>query len=74
MITPNHHEAESVTHMRIRSAADAREAARRFRERAKSDAVLITRGEHGMWLLGPMARMVTTSKSSCRPKPERSPT
>ena len=53
MITPNHHEAESVTHMRIRSAADAREAARRFRERAKSDAVLITRGEHGMWLLGP---------------------
>ncbi len=53
VITPNHHEAESVTHMRIRSAADAREAARRFRDRAKSDAVLITRGEHGMWLLGP---------------------
>ena len=53
VITPNHHEAESVTHMRIRSTADAREAARRFRERAGSDAVLITRGEHGMWLLGP---------------------
>ncbi len=53
VITPNHHEAEAVTHMRIRSAADAREAARRFREHAKSDAVLITRGEHGMWLLGP---------------------
>ncbi len=53
IVTPNHHEAESVTHMRIRTAADAREAARRFRERARSEAVLITRGEHGMWLLGP---------------------
>jgi rfaE bifunctional protein kinase chain/domain len=53
VITPNHHEAELVTHMRIRTAADAREAARRFRDRAKSDAVLITRGEQGMWLLGP---------------------
>ncbi len=52
VITPNHHEAESVTHMRIRSSEDARAAARRFRERAGSDAVLITRGEHGMWLLG----------------------
>jgi D-beta-D-heptose 7-phosphate kinase/D-beta-D-heptose 1-phosphate adenosyltransferase len=50
-ITPNHHEAEAVTHMRIRSSADARDAARRFRERARCDAVLITRGEHGMWLL-----------------------
>jgi D-glycero-beta-D-manno-heptose-7-phosphate kinase len=55
VITPNHHEAESVTHMRIRSAADAREGARRFRDRAGSSAVLITRGEHGMWLLGPCA-------------------
>jgi D-glycero-beta-D-manno-heptose-7-phosphate kinase len=53
VITPNHHEAESVTHMRIRSSADAREAARRFRERARCESVLITRGEHGMWLLGP---------------------
>jgi D-beta-D-heptose 7-phosphate kinase/D-beta-D-heptose 1-phosphate adenosyltransferase len=53
VITPNHHEAESVTHMRIRNTADAREAARRFRERASSAAVLITRGEHGMWLLAP---------------------
>jgi D-beta-D-heptose 7-phosphate kinase/D-beta-D-heptose 1-phosphate adenosyltransferase len=51
VITPNHHEAEAVTHMRIRSTEDAREAARRFRGRAGSDAVLITRGEHGMWLL-----------------------
>jgi rfaE bifunctional protein kinase chain/domain len=51
LVTPNHHEAESVTHMRIRTSSDAREAARRFRERARCDSVLITRGEHGMWLL-----------------------
>jgi D-glycero-beta-D-manno-heptose-7-phosphate kinase len=53
LITPNHHEAEAVTHMRIRTAAEARDAARRFRERTGCDGVLITRGEHGMWLLGP---------------------
>jgi D-beta-D-heptose 7-phosphate kinase/D-beta-D-heptose 1-phosphate adenosyltransferase len=51
VITPNHHEAEAVTHMRIRTDADAREAARRFRDRARCRAVLITRGEQGMWLL-----------------------
>ncbi len=51
IVTPNHYEAEAVTHMRIRSDADAREAARRFRERANCQSVLITRGEHGMWLL-----------------------
>jgi D-beta-D-heptose 7-phosphate kinase/D-beta-D-heptose 1-phosphate adenosyltransferase len=53
LVTPNHHEAEAVTHMRIRTDAEAREAARRFRERAGCDGVMITRGEHGMWLLGP---------------------
>jgi rfaE bifunctional protein kinase chain/domain len=51
VITPNHMEAEAVTHMRIRSTADARDAARRFRDRAGCASVLITRGEHGMWLL-----------------------
>jgi D-beta-D-heptose 7-phosphate kinase/D-beta-D-heptose 1-phosphate adenosyltransferase len=50
LVTPNHHEAEAVAHMRIRTADDAREAARRFRERAACENVLITRGEHGMWL------------------------
>lgn len=50
-ITPNHHEAETATHMRIRTDGDARAAARAFRERARSGGVLITRGEHGMWLL-----------------------
>jgi len=53
VITPNHHEAESVTHMRIRTSADALAAARRFRERAACESVLVTRGEHGMTLLGP---------------------
>ena len=53
VITPNHHEAEAVTHMRIRSSEEARAAARRFRERAECESVLITRGEHGMVLLGP---------------------
>ena len=53
LVTPNHHEAEAVTHMRIRSDAEARDAARRFRERAGCESVIITRGEHGMWVLGP---------------------
>jgi rfaE bifunctional protein kinase chain/domain len=51
LVTPNHHEAEAVTHMRIRSTEEARLAARRFRERARCTNVLITRGEHGMYLL-----------------------
>lgn len=50
IVTPNHHEAEAVAHMRIRSGDEAGEAARRFRTRAQCDNVLITRGEHGMWL------------------------
>lgn len=50
LITPNHHEAEAVTHMRIRTAEDAGDAARRFRDRSGCDSVLITRGEQGMWL------------------------
>ena len=53
VITPNHHEAEAVAHLRIRSDADAREAARRFRERSGCGSVLITRGEHGMYLHTP---------------------
>jgi len=50
LITPNHHEAETATHRRIQSDDDARGVARDFRERAKCEGVLITRGEHGMWL------------------------
>jgi D-glycero-beta-D-manno-heptose-7-phosphate kinase len=55
LVTPNHHEAEVATHIRIRTDGDAREAARAFRERAQCEAVLITRGEHGMWLSEPQA-------------------
>lgn len=51
LVTPNHHEAEIATHMRIRSDAEAGAAARAFRERACCGSVLITRGEQGMWLL-----------------------
>jgi rfaE bifunctional protein kinase chain/domain len=50
LITPNHHEAEVATHMRIRDDADARAAARAFRALARSTSVMITRGEHGLWL------------------------
>ena len=51
IITPNHHEAEIATHSRIRSATDARLAAHAFRDRARCDAILMTRGDQGMWLL-----------------------
>jgi D-beta-D-heptose 7-phosphate kinase/D-beta-D-heptose 1-phosphate adenosyltransferase len=51
LVTPNHHEAEAVTLIRVRSDEDARRAARAFRDRARCSSVLITRGEHGMWLL-----------------------
>jgi D-beta-D-heptose 7-phosphate kinase/D-beta-D-heptose 1-phosphate adenosyltransferase len=53
VITPNHHEAEAVTLMRIRTSEEARLAALRLRERTGCHSVLITRGEHGMWLLAP---------------------
>jgi D-beta-D-heptose 7-phosphate kinase/D-beta-D-heptose 1-phosphate adenosyltransferase len=50
LITPNHHEAEVATHTRIRTDADARAAARAFRALARATSVMITRGEHGLWL------------------------
>jgi len=51
LVTPNHHEAEIATHMRIRTHEDAVRAAEVFRQRARCERVLITRGEHGMCLL-----------------------
>lgn len=51
IITPNHHEAEAMAQRRIRTDDEAREAARTIRERSGAQSVLITRGEHGMWLL-----------------------
>jgi rfaE bifunctional protein kinase chain/domain len=56
LITPNHHEAELMTHRVIRTADDARLAARALHERTGSN-VIITWGEHGMWILD------TTSKT-----------
>ena len=52
LITPNHHEAEAATHLRIRSDEEAGAAATLFRDRAQCEAVLMTRGDQGMWLLG----------------------
>ena len=53
LVTPNHHEAEAATGRHIRSDEDARTAGRDLRERLRCHAVLITRGEHGMWLAAP---------------------
>jgi D-beta-D-heptose 7-phosphate kinase/D-beta-D-heptose 1-phosphate adenosyltransferase len=55
LVTPNHHEAETATHRRIRTDEEARAAAADFRARAGCESVLITRGEHGMWLSHPAA-------------------
>jgi D-beta-D-heptose 7-phosphate kinase/D-beta-D-heptose 1-phosphate adenosyltransferase len=50
LITPNHHEAELMTQTVIRSPDDVRRAARLLHERTGA-SVLITWGEHGMWVL-----------------------
>jgi D-beta-D-heptose 7-phosphate kinase/D-beta-D-heptose 1-phosphate adenosyltransferase len=51
IVTPNHHEAETATHRRVRSREEARDAARLFRERAGCRDVLMTHGDQGIWLL-----------------------
>jgi D-beta-D-heptose 7-phosphate kinase/D-beta-D-heptose 1-phosphate adenosyltransferase len=50
VITPNHHEAEAATLMRVRTADEAREAERAFQERSRCHSVLMTRGDQGMYL------------------------
>jgi len=55
VITPNHAEAEVAAHMRVRSEEEAATAARIFRDRTRCGSVLMTRGDQGMWLLGPDA-------------------
>ncbi len=50
VVTPNHHETEMATQRPLRTDEDAAAAGRLLRRRVKCDAVLITRGEHGMWL------------------------
>ena len=52
-----------VTLMRIRSAEEAPPAAYRFRERVGCESVLITRGEHGMWLLAPSGEYVAPAEA-----------
>ena len=51
LVTPNQMEAETATHARIRTDDEARDAARRLRERLACASVVITRGEQGMWVL-----------------------
>jgi D-glycero-beta-D-manno-heptose-7-phosphate kinase len=53
LVTPNHHEAEAITHMRVRHDRDVAACARRVSELTGCRNVLITRGEHGMWLHTP---------------------
>lgn len=50
LVTPNHVEAESATNSRITTHEDARRASVALRQRIGVESVLITRGEHGMWL------------------------
>lgn len=49
VITPNHREAEAMSGHAIRTAADARKAAQLIHD-ASGASVLITRGEHGMYV------------------------
>ena len=51
LVTPNSHEAEAATLLRVRDEDSARATARAFRARVKCGSVLITRGDQGMWLL-----------------------
>jgi D-glycero-beta-D-manno-heptose-7-phosphate kinase len=56
LVTPNDHEAEIATHLRVRTTGEAVAAAQLFRDHTGCFDVLITRGEHGMCLLnGPDA-------------------
>ncbi len=50
LLTPNHHEAEQASLVRIRTTDDARRAALGLCETLRVDGVLITWGEHGLWL------------------------
>ncbi|MGV1098467.1 D-glycero-beta-D-manno-heptose-7-phosphate kinase [Thiovibrio sp. JS02] len=50
IITPNHHEAERMSGMSIRSEADLQTAAHLLQKQLNCDSVLITRGEAGMAL------------------------
>lgn len=51
LITPNHHEALSMTNLEADTDEGLHLAARKIRERLSCDAVLITRGDRGIMLL-----------------------
>ena len=65
LLTPNHHEAELMTATRIRTPDDARRAARSLHAATQAN-ILITWGEHGMWLLDASARRQWNSPSRLR--------
>ena len=50
LITPNHHEASLMTQSPVRTDDEARAAARLLHDRTGA-SVVITRGDHGMWIL-----------------------
>ena len=50
LLTPNHHEAELMTQMLVRTPDDVRRAAQLIHERSGA-SVLVTWGELGMWIL-----------------------
>jgi rfaE bifunctional protein kinase chain/domain len=52
LITPNHHEALRMSNMEDDSDEGLRNAAKAIQKRLNCDAVLITRGDKGMMLLG----------------------
>jgi rfaE bifunctional protein kinase chain/domain len=58
LVTPNQLEAELATGVRIRDDADVAEAGRRILATLRCEAVLVTRGEHGMSLFRPGRRAV----------------
>lgn len=60
LLTPNHHEAELMTQTSIRVPEDARTAARILHERTGA-SIVITWGEHGMWVLDATTGSLTES-------------
>lgn len=61
LLTPNHHEAELMTKITIRSDEDAARAARALHQ-ATGASIIITRGEHGMWVLDASRSTLDESK------------
>ncbi len=65
IVTPNLGEAQAASGISIKDDASAEKAGRILLERLHSDAVLVTRGEHGMTLVsaaGPVAHIPTRAR------------